>query len=39
MIGASKNALDAKNKVNGYCWFTTEDGKFYIDWEDSQKVL
>lgn len=31
MRGANKTALDLQPKTDGYCWFTTEDGKFYID--------
>jgi hypothetical protein len=34
MVGADKTALDAKSKVEGYVWFTTTDGKFYIDWNN-----
>lgn len=39
MVGASKAALDGQSLVAGYVWFTTNDGKFYIDWEDKHKVL
>ena len=35
MVGADKTALDAKSKVEGYVWFTTTDGKFYIDWDNN----
>ena len=31
MAGANKTALDTQPLTQGYCWFTTEDGKFYID--------
>lgn len=31
MAGANKTALNAQPLTQGYCWFTTEDGKFYID--------
>ena len=33
MVGANKATLDTKPKHAGYCWFTTSDGKLYIDWE------
>ena len=39
MIGTSKTVLDTKDKVAGYCWFTTEDGKFYIDWKNQNEQL
>jgi len=28
--GATGN-LSKQGKVDGYCWFTPDDGKFYID--------
>ena len=31
MRGANRTALDLQPKTDGYCWFTIEDGKFYID--------
>lgn len=31
MRGADKTALDLQPMNDGYCWFTIEDGKFYID--------
>ena len=34
--GLSQN-LPSK-KVAGYCYFTTDDGKFYIDTTDSKRV-
>jgi hypothetical protein len=27
------------NKHDGYAYFTTDDGKFYIDYENDQKTL
>lgn len=26
-------------KTNGYCWYTTDDSLFYIDYEDGSGVL
>ena len=26
-------------KTNGYCWYTTDDSLFYIDYEDESGVL
>jgi hypothetical protein len=34
MVGTNKTALDTKTITEGYVWFTTGDGKFYIDWKD-----
>lgn len=39
MAGKNKTALDAKSLVEGYCWFTTDDGKFYIDAKNSSGTL
>ena len=39
MVGADKTALDAKTKVAGYAWFTTNDGKFYIDWDNNGTLM
>ena len=33
--GAS-GALDNQARVDGYCWFTYNNGKFYIDYEDPE---
>ena len=30
----AKGALNSQTKVDGHCWFTYDDGKFYIDYED-----
>lgn len=35
--GNSTN-LANQSKVEGYCWFTTDDGKFYIDTSSSTRV-
>lgn len=35
--GNSAN-LANQSKVEGYCWFTTDDGKFYIDTSSSTRV-
>ena len=39
MAGQNKTALDAKALTEGYCWFTTDDGKFYIDAKNSSGTL
>jgi hypothetical protein len=39
MVGANETTLAQKGKVAGYVWFTTDDGKFYIDWADKDEVL
>jgi hypothetical protein len=39
MYGSNETALNAKNLVEGYCWFTTDDGKFYVDTKNSSGVL
>lgn len=39
MVGADKTALDEKTKVAGYAWFTTNDGKFYIDWDNNGTLM
>lgn len=39
MVGADKTALEAKSKVAGYVWFTTDDGKFYIDWDNNGTLM
>lgn len=39
MYGSNETALNAKNLVEGYCWFTTDDGKFYIDAKNSSGTL
>lgn len=36
MVGANKTTLDNQPKHAGYCWFTTADGKLYIDWESEK---
>lgn len=36
MVGANKTTLDNQPKHAGYCWFTTTDGKLYIDWESEK---
>lgn len=37
--GKSKSALDAKTKTDGYCYFVTDNKKFYIDYEDDDGNL
>lgn len=37
--GKSKSALDAKTKTDGYCYFVTDDKKFYIDYKDDNNQL
>ncbi len=37
--GKTANALAAKAKEEGHCWFTTEDQRFYIDYKDSAGTL
>ena len=37
--GKTKSALDAKTKTDGYCYFVTDDKKFYIDYKDDNNQL
>ncbi len=38
MKGAS-GRLDSQSITEGYCWFTFDDGLFYIDYKDDSGVL
>lgn len=37
--GANKTALDQQPLKEGNCWFTAEDGKFYVDISQNNNLL